>query len=106
MAVVDGSTAHEKKMVGPIVRGMDGELCEAVINAIQTDNPDVEVNVDDQGGYVRITTERRCRLTRASMEEELGRTFRLSDLEPALASFSGRILVGDDEIIWHLDREG
>lgn len=106
MTVADGSNTREAKMVGPIVRGMDGDLCDAVINAIRTDNPNVEVNVDDQGGYVRITTERRCRLTRASMEDELGRPFRLADLEPALASFSGRIIVGDEEIVWHLDREG
>lgn len=94
------------KRVGPIVRGVDGEFCDAIINAILTDNPDADVDVDDQGGYVRITTEWHCRLTRASLEEELGRTYRLSDIEPNLASFAGRIIVSDDEIIWHLDRKG
>jgi len=79
---------------------------QRLVAAIEIDNPDTEVIVDDQGGYVRISTERRCRLTRATLEDELGYSFRLSDLEPNLAGFSGRINVGDDEIIWQLDREG
>ncbi|WP_343910616.1 MmoB/DmpM family protein [Nocardioides aquiterrae] len=93
-------------MVGPILRGVDGDFCDAMINAIEIDNPDTEVVVDDQGGYIRISAERRCRLTRTTLEDELGRPFRLSDIEPNLAGFSGRIIVGDDEIVWHLDREG
>ena len=58
----------EEKRVGPIIRGVDGELCDAVINAIEDDNPGADVEVDDQGGYVKITTPRRCRLTRASSD--------------------------------------
>ncbi|MEE6176946.1 MmoB/DmpM family protein [Mycobacterium sp. 050134] len=93
------------KRVGPIVRGVDSDFCDAVISAIEDDNPGADVEVDDQGGYVRITTPWRCRLTRDSLERELGRSFRLADIEPNLAGFAGRILVGDDEVIWHLERE-
>ncbi len=99
------TTDEHVKRVGPIMRGVDGELCDAVINAIEDDNPDSDVEVDDQVGYVKITTPWRCRLTRASLERELGRSFRLADIETNLAGFAGRIIVGDDEIVWHLDRE-
>ncbi len=99
------TTDEHVKRVGPVLRGMDGELCDAVINAIEDDNPDSDIEVDDQGGYVKITAPWRCRLTKASLERELGRDFRLSDIEINLAGFAGRILVGDDEIVWHLDRE-
>ena len=51
--------AHPK-MVGPVVRGLDANLAEAVITAIEDDNPDVEVLVDDQGGYIRIATPATC----------------------------------------------
>ena len=98
-------TDEHVKRVGPIIRGVAGELCDAVINAIEDDNPGADVEVDDQGGYVKITTPQRCRLTRASLERELGRTFHLPELEINLAGFAGRIIVGDDEIIWHLERE-
>lgn len=93
------------KMVGPVVRGMDGALAEAVITAIEVDNPDVDVDVDDQGGYIRIATPSPCRLTRSSLEDALGKSFPMHQLEPSLAGFAGRMSVGDDEITWYLERE-
>jgi len=93
------------KMVGPVVRGMDGALAEAVITAIETDNPDADVEVDDQGGYIRICTPGRCVLTRASLEDALGRTFHLHQLEPSLAGFAGRMKLTDDEVVWYLERQ-
>jgi len=93
------------KMVGPVVRGMDSALADAVIEAIQDDNPGVDVDVDDQGGYIRIGTPQRCLLTRTSLEAALGRTFALHRLEPSLAGFAGRMTVSDDEIVWYLERE-
>ncbi len=94
-----------RKLVGPVIRGMDGELAEAVIAAVERDNPDREVVVDDQGGYVRINTEQRCVLTRSTLEDELGRSYPLSRLEQALASFAGRVSTSDDEFVWYLERE-
>lgn len=99
------SQVADDKLVGPIVRGVDGDIAEAVAAAIEDDNPDSEVLVEDAGGYVRIAVQQSCRLTRSSMEEELGYSFPLSMLEPALASFAGRMQVSDDEIIWYLERE-
>jgi toluene monooxygenase system protein D len=93
------------KMVGPVVRGLDGNLADAVITAIEIDNPDVDVDVDDQGGYIRISTPQRCVLTRASLEDALGRSFALHQLEPSLAGFAGRMTVSDDEVVWYLERE-
>ncbi|WP_067970862.1 MmoB/DmpM family protein [Mycolicibacter icosiumassiliensis] len=94
-----------EKRVGPILRGIDRELCGAVIDAIEIDNPDTDLQVDDQGAYIRISAPWYCRLTRESLEDALGRPFRLSDIEPNLASFAGRIDFGDDEVVWQLDRE-
>lgn len=94
-----------RKLVGPIIRGMDGELADAVAAAVEIDNPGRDVVVVDEGGYVRIGVPDRCVLTRPSLEAELGRRFPLSELEPALASFAGRVLTRDDEIVWYLERE-
>jgi toluene monooxygenase system protein D len=93
------------KMVGPVIRGMDANLADAVIDAIEVDNPDAEVVVDDQGGYIRVGTPDVCRLTRASLEEALGRTFQLHQLEPQLAGFAGRMKLTDDEVVWFLERQ-
>jgi len=93
------------KMVGPVVRGLDPNLADAVISAVEADNPGVEVMVDDQGGYIRIATPNLCRVTRASLEEALGRTFKMHQLEPQLAGFAGRMKLTDDEVVWYLERQ-
>jgi toluene monooxygenase system protein D len=94
-----------QKMVGPVIRGADAEIADAVIDAIEADNPDSEVVVDDQGGYIRVSVSQRCRLTRASLEEALGRSFSLAKLEPSLSGFAGRMRLDDDEVLWYLERQ-
>jgi toluene monooxygenase system protein D len=93
-----------QKMVGPVIRGADSELAEAVIDAIEADNPGTDVVVEDAGGYIRIGCPQRCRLTRASLEEALGHSFELSKLEPSLSAFAGRMKATDDEVLWYLER--
>ena len=93
-----------EKLVGPVIRGMDAELAEAIAEAVTADNPDREVHVADYGGYIRIHTAWECRLTRASLEQALGYPFPLSRLEPALSGFAGRMTLADDETIWYLER--
>ena len=94
------------KLVGPIVRGVDQEIVEALLEAIEKDNPDTEIFYEDHGGYVRIHTYKRCRVTRTSLQEALQRPFKLSHLELALASFAGRMkYISDEELIWYLERE-
>jgi toluene monooxygenase system protein D len=100
------AVAKSERLVGPVIRGVNQDIAEAVIEAVEKDNPGSEVVVDDRGGYIRIGCHNRCRLTRASLEEAMGETFRLSDLEPALSAFAGRMRYeGDDEVVWYLERE-
>ena len=44
-------------------------------------------------------------MTRASLEDALGRTFQLHQLEPQLAGFAGRMKLTDDEVVWFLERQ-
>lgn len=97
-------TYNTALLVGPVIRGFDPDLAEAVLAAVERDNPDSEVMVDDQGGYVRIHTAGRCLLTRATLEDELGYTYPITRLEQALASFAGRVRTSDDSIEWYLER--
>lgn len=99
-------TTVETRRVGPVIRGVDRRIADAVVDAVMIDNPEVEVSVEDHGGYVRVSCPRRCRLTRASLEEALDEPFPLSELEPALSAFAGRMrYLGDDEVEWYLERE-
>jgi hypothetical protein len=85
--------------VGPILRS--GDLADAVIDAVEEDNPDKDVMVTDRGDYVHIHTLKECRLTRASLERHLGRDYRLPMLEIEMTSFSGRMQTSDSEYRWY-----
>jgi len=99
-------TVQPQKYVGPVLRGMDQDMIEALLIAIEDDNPDAELLYEDRGGYVRIHTPWRCRVTRKSLEAALGRSFRLAELEPSLSAFAGRMrYVGDEAVEWYLDRD-
>jgi toluene monooxygenase system protein D len=86
--------------VGPIIS--DSRVAEAVARAIATDSGAAPV-LEDRGAYVRIQLPRTCRLTQASLEEELGEEMPLSSFESVMPSFAGRIKVTDEEIIWYLE---
>ncbi|GBD41183.1 Toluene-4-monooxygenase system protein D [bacterium HR39] len=99
----------EEGLVGPVLRGVDADIIDAVIAAAEIDNPDREVVVEDRGGYVRVHARGRFRLTRETMERILGRPFELRELEPSLSAFAGHVETGDEEWVWRLHtaaREG
>ena len=106
MKVKPMETVQPQKFVGPVLRGIDQDIIEATLSAIETDNPDAELLYEDHGGYVRIHTPWLCRVTRKSLETALGRRFRLADLEPSLSGFAGRMrYVGDEALEWYLERD-
>ena len=92
--------SQAQKLVGPVIRGVDDDIIDAVIAAAEIDNPGVELIIEDRGGYVRVQADRNFRLTKKSMESELGRPFRLSEIEPSLVSFAGRLDTQDDIWTW------
>ena len=102
--MADQKTAdgYKNNRVGPILRG--GEVAQAAIIAVENDNPGKAVRVEDRNAYVRIECEDECVLTRASMEEALGRPFQMRELEINLGSFSGQIDTSPDRIRFYLDR--
>jgi len=94
------NTTAMAKLVGPVIRGVDDDIIDAVITAGESDNPDAEIVVEDRGGYVRIQADNNFRLTQKSMQAALGRPFRLSEIEPSLVSFAGRLESMDEEWVW------
>jgi hypothetical protein len=57
------------KFVGPVLRAMNQDIIEALLTAIEADNPDAELLYEDHGGYVRIHAPWRCRVTRKSLDD-------------------------------------
>lgn len=87
--------------VGPVLQS--GEIARAVAQAAEIDNPGKQVQVRDRGSYVRIEVEGgECILRRSTIESELGRPFRLSELEVNMPSFVGRIDTGTEIVRFYL----
>ena len=87
-----------KNAVGPVLRM--SEDVEAIIAAIEEDNPGTVIEVIDRGAYVRIQAQQHMKVTRASIERHIGRTFEMRQLEPMLSAFAGRIETTSDAISW------
>lgn len=90
--------------VGPVLRATDD--VDGLIAAIHADNPGQDIEVVDRGAYVRVQARRRLRLTRTSVERELGRPFAMRELEPMLAAFAGRIETTSDAVTWEYVTRG
>ena len=88
--------ASSNNMVGPIMRG--GELAEVMAEVAEMDNPDKDIHVTDRNAYVRIEAEHELQFNRSTIEEVLGRPFKMSELEIELGSFAGQIEVSTDHV--------
>ena len=99
----DISNAHLNNRVGPILR--QGALARAVIEAAEIDNPGKDIAVDDKLAYVRVSTDGELVLRRETIEEMLGRPFRMSELEVELSSFAGRIDTTTDQVRFYFEKQ-
>ncbi|MGQ0621662.1 MAG: MmoB/DmpM family protein [Panacagrimonas sp.] len=96
-------SGHINNMVGPIMRS--GALAKAVAEAAEIDNPDKTILFDDKVAYLRIQTEGEMMIRRATVEEMLGKPFRMSELEIDLSSFAGRIDTHMDYVRFYFDKK-
>jgi len=92
---------YRNNRVGPVLRA--SAITDGVIEAAQEDNPGKTIRVDDKGAYVRIDTDGEMILRRKTLEETLGRPFKMSELEVNLGSFAGRIETTDDHVRFYYE---
>lgn len=95
--------AVENNSVGPIMR--QGALAKAVAEAAEVDNPDKTILVEDKVAYVRISTQGEMILRRSTIEEMLGKPFRMSEIEVDLSSFAGRFENTTDQVRFYFERK-
>jgi len=92
----EGTEALENNRVGPVMRA--GDIAQAVVEAAEIDNPDKAITVDDKVAYLRIAAEDELVIKRETIEECLGRPFRMQELEINLSSFAGNIEMDTDSV--------
>ena len=103
MSASNAGLAYHNNMVGPVMRA--GDLAMAVIEAARVDNPDKEIFVEDKRAYIRIHAEQEMILRQKTIEEELGRPFRMNDLEVDLSSFAGQIESQDNAVRFYFAKK-
>lgn len=102
MSTTSAGQAYHNNMVGPVMRA--GDLAMAVIEAARVDNPGKEIFVEDKRAYIRIHAEQEMILRQDTIEEELGRPFKMNDLEVDLSSFAGQIESQDKAVRFYFAR--
>lgn len=88
--------------VGPVLRA--SPMTSGVIEAAHEDNPGKDIRVDDKLAYVRIDAEGELMLRRHTLEQALGRPFKMSELEVNLSSFAGRIETNEDYVRFYYEK--
>ena len=92
-----------RNKVGPVLR--PGELAQAIIDAIELDNPEREISIEDHVAYIRVQAEDECLIRRATVEECLGRPFKMQELETILGSFAGQIENTQDHMRFYFEKK-
>ena len=99
---MSGDEGAGKNAVGPVLRA--GEVADAVVEALEEDNPGKEFRVEDRVAYVRAETEGECVVRAETVARVLGRPFKIAELEVNLSSFSGRIETTDDTMRFYFEK--
>ena len=99
---MSGDGVTRKNSVGPVLRA--GEVADAVVEALQEDNPGKEFRVEDRVAYVRAETEGECVVRAETVAKVLGRPFKIAELEVNLTSFSGRIETTDNTMRFYFEK--
>lgn len=73
----------------------------SIVDAILSDNP--AATLDEQPAMVRVIAPNRLTIRRASVEERMGRTFDLQELQLYLITLTGHVDETDEEFTleWH-----
>jgi toluene monooxygenase system protein D len=93
---VNDQVDHEGA-VGPVLQATP--LGRAVVAAIESSNDDVDIQ--DEGAYLRVMAPGACRVSRAAVEAEFGQPVQLpGDLEVIMSSFAGLVFMNEAGAVW------
>lgn len=89
------TSAPKVRLVG--VDLQDSEESRALVEAIEEDNPDV--NLTRMPGIVKISTPGQLVINRETVEQRMGREWETHEFQVAIVSYSGNIAEWDDDQI-------
>ena len=89
------STQVSRSVVG--IELMEGEECDAIIEAIMDDRPETEVT--SWSAVIRLDVPDRVVIRRAKVEEHLGREWNTRDLNQVVSAYHGYFTQWDADVI-------
>lgn len=90
------SNSQKNRYVGPVIK--NGEIGEAVIEAIHEDNKGREIKIEEHASYYRIKVERECVVRFNTVSEMLGRDVTRADIEANMPGLEGFIRVDSEKM--------
>ncbi len=90
------SNAQENRYVGPVIK--NGEVGEAVVEAVYEDNDGRKIEIEEHASYFRIRVEKECVIRFETVAEMLGRDVSRADIEANMPSMEGFIRIEADQI--------
>ncbi len=82
---------NQKRFVGPCIK--TGEVGDAVLEAIQKDNKERAIKVEEHASYLRIKVQGECVISYETVGDMLGRNVERADIESNMPAFEGFIRV-------------
>ena len=90
------STAEQKRFVGPVIK--NGEIGEAIIEAIQEDNEGRTIEIEEHASYLRVKVQGECVIRFATVSAMLGREVSRADVEANMPALEGFIRVDSEQM--------
>ena len=87
---------QENRFVGPVLK--NGEIGDAVLEAIYEDNEGSKIEVEEHASYVRVKVERVCVIRFDTVSNMLGRDVSRADIESNMPSLEGFIRVDSEKM--------
>jgi hypothetical protein len=90
------SNSQENRYVGPVIK--NGEVGEAVVEAVYEDNEGRKIEIEEHASYFRIKVEKECVIRFKTVSDMLGRDVSRADIEANMPSMEGFIRVEANQI--------
>ena len=90
------SNSQEDRYVGPVIK--NGEVGEAVVEAVYEDNEGRKIEIEEHASYFRIKVEKECVIRFETVSDMLGRDVSRADIEANMPSMEGFIRVEESQI--------
>ena len=90
------SNSQENRYVGPVIK--NGEVGEAVVEAVYEDNEGRKIEIEEHASYFRIKVEKECVIRFETVSGMLGRDVSRADIEANMPSMEGFIRVEANQI--------